>query len=81
VEDLSNPEANAIWYFLLRSADRFYTLHNRYPGAQKAAYESDLIAFSALVSAFLKEFGIQSDLDVAVKELYLALMQCSSRGL
>lgn len=54
----SNPESDAIYYFLLRSADRFHRLHNRFPGSLDDCYSSDLVAFDALFKTFLKEHKV-----------------------
>jgi amyloid beta precursor protein binding protein 1 len=61
VSSLSDPESDAVFYILLRAADRFFTLNNRFPGTSSDSFESDSVAFRALFSALVKEFGIELD--------------------
>jgi amyloid beta precursor protein binding protein 1 len=73
VEEIkSNPESDALYYFLLRSADRFHRLHNRFPGSVDDCYSSDLVAFDALFKTFLKEQKIYVEAPKELEEMVRA---------
>ncbi|KAJ3315447.1 NEDD8-activating enzyme E1 regulatory subunit [Boothiomyces sp. JEL0838] len=64
---------NQLYYLVLRTADRFKTLHGRYPGTVDENFESDLVAFEALFDTFLKEVGIlDANYHAKVKEIVYA---------
>jgi hypothetical protein len=66
----ADPESNVIFYCLLRAADRFKTLHSRFPGVNPDLYDSDCLAFDALFSTFLKESNvIAENYQDALKEM------------
>lgn len=75
---VSEPNADVMFYFLLRSADRFYRLHGRfpgvhisYPGTEESSFASDTVAYEALVGAFLRELGIPDvDCKNQIAEMY-----------
>lgn len=69
MEDLGDN--NMIFYLLLRGVDRFFKLHNRYPGTSEENSESDSLAFEALFSTFLKEQGVSAnDTKPYIREMY-----------
>jgi hypothetical protein len=72
VDELSNNQnSDAVFYFLLRTVDRFNRLHQRNPGTSLENYESDLIAFKALFHTFLKENNIpEISCDDYLSEMY-----------
>ena len=68
----ADPDTDAFFYLLLRAANRFHTLHGRFPGTVMGTFESDALAFEALFSAFTKENGIEISVGPQVKEIIRA---------
>ena len=60
---------DAAFYLILRAANRFRALHGRYPGVLAETFESDSLAFEALLSAFMKEIGVNMDLTTQASEM------------
>ena len=67
--NLMENNEDAVFYLLLRAANRFRVLHGRYPGMLAESFESDSLAFEALLSAFIKEIGVDMDLKNQGSEL------------
>ncbi|KAJ3321813.1 NEDD8-activating enzyme E1 regulatory subunit [Boothiomyces sp. JEL0866] len=73
LENAAKNGENELYYLVLRTADRFMTLHGRYPGTVDESFESDLVAFEALFDTFLKEVGIlDANYHSKVKEIVYA---------
>ncbi|KAJ3259839.1 NEDD8-activating enzyme E1 regulatory subunit [Boothiomyces macroporosus] len=73
IENACKNGDNQLYYLVLRTADRFKTLHGRYPGTVDENFESDLVAFEALFDTFLKEVGIlDANYHAKVKEIVYA---------
>ena len=58
---ITDTDSEVIFYCLIRAADRFKTLHSRFPGVQHELYGSDCLAFEALFSTFLKESNVEAN--------------------
>jgi hypothetical protein len=77
--ELDNAYATSngiFFYVVLRAIDRFYTKHNRLPGASDDQVQPDFPLLRALVDEFLAELKIDSSkvADKYIKEMYVMLV-------
>eukprot|EP01089_Gocevia_fonbrunei_P001628 TRINITY_DN1150_c0_g1_i3.p1 TRINITY_DN1150_c0_g1~~TRINITY_DN1150_c0_g1_i3.p1 ORF type:complete len:551 (-),score=151.11 TRINITY_DN1150_c0_g1_i3:32-1642(-) len=57
---LEDPTDNTSWYLLLRSADRFYTQHKRFPGQEDNQVQDDVPVLQKIVTDLLSELGVNN---------------------
>ncbi|XP_066509924.1 NEDD8-activating enzyme E1 regulatory subunit-like [Hoplias malabaricus] len=64
---MDNPDSEMVLYLMLRSVDRFYQQHSRYPGVYNYQVEEDISKLKVCVNSLLQELG----LSVSVKDDYI----------
>ncbi|XP_073257022.1 NEDD8-activating enzyme E1 regulatory subunit-like [Porites lutea] len=64
---LDDPDSDAVFYFLLKAVDRFYTQYHRYPGNFDDQVEVDVVKLKTCLSTVLQEWSINAD----IKEEYV----------
>ncbi|KAG7473585.1 hypothetical protein MATL_G00097440 [Megalops atlanticus] len=64
---MDNPDSEMVLYLMLRSVDRFYQQHSRYPGVYNYQVEEDIAQLKMCVNSLLQEYG----LNVNVKDDYI----------
>jgi len=57
---LEDPDTNLVYYFLLRSVDRFWADKNRFPGWQDDQVQPDIPLLKAHVEGLLTELGLNT---------------------
>ncbi|XP_031424594.1 NEDD8-activating enzyme E1 regulatory subunit [Clupea harengus] len=55
---MDNPDSEMVLYLLLRSIDRFYQQHSRYPGVYNYQVEDDISKLKVCVNSLLQEYGL-----------------------
>lgn len=64
---MDNPDSEMVLYLMLRSVDRFYQQHSRYPGVYNYQVEEDISRLKVCVNSLLQEYT----LNVSVKDDYI----------
>ncbi|KAK3528262.1 hypothetical protein QTP86_028494 [Hemibagrus guttatus] len=64
---MDNPDSEMVLYLMLRSVDRFYQQHSRYPGVYNYQVEEDISRLKVCVNSLLQEYM----LNVNVKDDYI----------
>uniref|UniRef100_A0A8C9RXP0 NEDD8-activating enzyme E1 regulatory subunit n=1 Tax=Scleropages formosus TaxID=113540 RepID=A0A8C9RXP0_SCLFO len=64
---MDNPDSEMVLYLMLRSVDRFFQQHSRYPGVYNYQVEEDIGKLKLCVNSLLQEYG----LNVNVKDDYI----------
>uniref|UniRef100_A0A8B9HBS9 NEDD8-activating enzyme E1 regulatory subunit n=1 Tax=Astyanax mexicanus TaxID=7994 RepID=A0A8B9HBS9_ASTMX len=64
---MDSPDSEMVLYLMLRSVDRFYQQHSRYPGVYNYQVEEDISKLKLCVNSLLQEHG----LSVNVKDDYV----------
>ncbi|XP_060767074.1 NEDD8-activating enzyme E1 regulatory subunit isoform X1 [Neoarius graeffei] len=64
---MDNPDSEMVLYLMLRSVDRFYQQHSRYPGVYNYQVEEDISRLKVCVNSLLQEYT----LNVNVKDDYI----------
>ncbi|MCJ8747172.1 hypothetical protein PDJAM_G00150410 [Pangasius djambal] len=64
---MDNPDSEMVLYLMLRSVDRFYQQHSRYPGVYNYQVEEDISRLKVCVNSLLQEYS----LNVNVKDDYV----------
>ncbi|XP_030620727.1 NEDD8-activating enzyme E1 regulatory subunit isoform X1 [Chanos chanos] len=64
---MDSPDSEMVLYLMLRSVDRFYQQHSRYPGVYNYQVEEDISKLKLCVNSLLQEYG----LTVNVKDDYI----------
>ncbi|KAM9493376.1 LOW QUALITY PROTEIN: NEDD8-activating enzyme E1 regulatory subunit [Clarias gariepinus] len=64
---MDNPDSELVLYLMLRSVDRFYQQHSRYPGVYNYQVEEDISRLKVCVNSLLQE----NSLNVNVKDDYI----------
>ncbi|XP_062845507.1 NEDD8-activating enzyme E1 regulatory subunit isoform X2 [Trichomycterus rosablanca] len=64
---MDNPDSEMVLYLMLRSVDRFYQQHSRYPGVYNYQVEEDISKLKVCVNSLLQEYS----LNVNVKDDYI----------
>ncbi|KAJ8343704.1 hypothetical protein SKAU_G00310330 [Synaphobranchus kaupii] len=64
---MDSPDSEMVLYLMLRSVDRFYQQHSRYPGVYNYQVEEDIGQLKFCVNSLLQEYG----LNVNVKDDYV----------
>lgn len=64
---MDNPDSEMALYLMMRSIDRFYQQHSRYPGVYNYQVEEDISKLKVCVNSLLQEYG----LGVSVKDDYV----------
>ncbi|XP_056268503.1 NEDD8-activating enzyme E1 regulatory subunit [Pseudoliparis swirei] len=64
---MDNPDSEMVFYLMLRSVDRFYQQHSRYPGVYNYQVEDDISKLKLCVNSFLQEYS----LNVNIKDDYI----------
>lgn len=64
---MDSPDSEMVLYLMLRSVDRFYQQHSRYPGVYNYQVEEDIGQLKLCVNGLLQEYG----LNVNVKDDYV----------
>lgn len=72
LEDDSSCADAAIFYVLLRAAERFHTQYNRYPGCYEDEVETDVSLLKACVTKLLSDWGLQQ----SIKDEYIHEFCC-----
>uniref|UniRef100_A0A8C0EDL1 NEDD8-activating enzyme E1 regulatory subunit n=1 Tax=Bubo bubo TaxID=30461 RepID=A0A8C0EDL1_BUBBB len=67
ISQMDNPDSEVVLYLMLRSVDRFYKQHGRYPGVYNYQVEDDIGKLKSCLTGFLQEHG----LSVVVKDDYV----------
>nr|XP_025044197.1 NEDD8-activating enzyme E1 regulatory subunit [Pelodiscus sinensis] len=67
ISSMDNPDNEIVLYLMLRTVDRFYKQHGRYPGVYNYQVEDDIGKLKSCLSGFLQEYG----LSVTVKDDYV----------
>uniref|UniRef100_A0A673YBV0 NEDD8-activating enzyme E1 regulatory subunit n=1 Tax=Salmo trutta TaxID=8032 RepID=A0A673YBV0_SALTR len=66
-DEISNADGEMVLYLMLRSVDRFYQQHSRYPGVYNYQVEEDISKLKLCVNSLLQEYS----LNVSVKDDYI----------
>uniref|UniRef100_A0A8C2YVW7 NEDD8-activating enzyme E1 regulatory subunit n=1 Tax=Cyclopterus lumpus TaxID=8103 RepID=A0A8C2YVW7_CYCLU len=64
---MDNPDSEMVFYLMLRSVDRFYQQHSRYPGVYNYQVEDDISKLKLCVNSLLQEYS----LNVNIKDDYI----------
>uniref|UniRef100_A0A8C8JA74 NEDD8-activating enzyme E1 regulatory subunit n=1 Tax=Oncorhynchus tshawytscha TaxID=74940 RepID=A0A8C8JA74_ONCTS len=64
---MDGADGEMVLYLMLRSVDRFYQQHSRYPGVYNYQVEEDISKLKLCVNSLLQEYG----LNVSVKDDYI----------
>uniref|UniRef100_Q7SXP2-2 Isoform 2 of NEDD8-activating enzyme E1 regulatory subunit n=1 Tax=Danio rerio TaxID=7955 RepID=Q7SXP2-2 len=64
---MDSPDSEMVLYLMLRSVDRFYQQHSRYPGVYNYQVEEDINKLKLCVNSLLQEYS----LNVNVKDDYI----------
>ncbi|MFT7816777.1 NEDD8-activating enzyme E1 regulatory subunit isoform X2 [Arapaima gigas] len=64
---MDSPDSEMVLYLMLRSVDRFFQQHSRYPGVYNYQVEEDIGKLKLCVNSLLQEYG----LNVNVKDEYI----------
>ncbi|KAK9971919.1 hypothetical protein ABG768_025259 [Culter alburnus] len=64
---MDSTDSDMVLYLMLRSVDRFYQQHSRYPGVYNYQVEEDINKLKLCVNSLLQEYG----LNVNVKDDYI----------
>ncbi|XP_052010067.1 NEDD8-activating enzyme E1 regulatory subunit isoform X2 [Xyrauchen texanus] len=64
---MDSPDSEMVLYLMLRSVDRFYQQHSRYPGVYNYQVEEDINKLKQCVNSLLQEYS----LSVNVKDDYI----------
>lgn len=64
---MDNSDSEMVLYLMLRSVDRFYQQHSRYPGVSNYQVEEDISRLKLCVNSLLQEYG----LNVNIKDEYI----------
>ncbi|XP_028665555.1 NEDD8-activating enzyme E1 regulatory subunit [Erpetoichthys calabaricus] len=64
---MDNPDSEMVLYLMLRTVDRFYQQHGRYPGVYNCQVEDDIGKLKSCVNSLLQEYT----LSVNVKDDYI----------
>ncbi|TNN80482.1 NEDD8-activating enzyme E1 regulatory subunit [Liparis tanakae] len=64
---MDNPDSEMVFYLMLRSVDRFYQQHSRYPGVYNYQVEDDISKLKLCVNGLLQEYS----LNVNIKDDYI----------
>ncbi|KAM6981339.1 NEDD8-activating enzyme E1 regulatory subunit [Aplochiton taeniatus] len=64
---MDSPDSEMVLYLMLRSVDRFYQQHSRYPGVYNYQVEEDISKLKLCVNSLLQEYS----LNVNVKDDYV----------
>ncbi|KAG7315001.1 hypothetical protein KOW79_021089 [Hemibagrus wyckioides] len=64
---MDNPDSEMVLYLMLRSVDRFFQQHSRYPGVYNYQVEEDISRLKVCVNSLLQEYT----LNVNVKDDYI----------
>uniref|UniRef100_A0A8C8E687 NEDD8-activating enzyme E1 regulatory subunit n=1 Tax=Otus sunia TaxID=257818 RepID=A0A8C8E687_9STRI len=67
ISQMDNPDSEVVLYLMLRTVDRFYKQHGRYPGVYNYQVEDDIGKLKSCLTGFLQEHG----LSVVVKDDYV----------
>uniref|UniRef100_A0A8C5CKG3 NEDD8-activating enzyme E1 regulatory subunit n=1 Tax=Gadus morhua TaxID=8049 RepID=A0A8C5CKG3_GADMO len=64
---MDSPDSEMVLYLMLRSVDRFYQQHSRYPGVYNYQVEEDISKLKLCVTSLLQEYN----LNVSIKDDYI----------
>ncbi|CAL8246966.1 unnamed protein product [Lota lota] len=64
---MDSPDSEMVLYLMLRSVDRFYQQHSRYPGVYNYQVEEDISKLKLCVTSLLQEYN----LNVNIKDDYI----------
>ncbi|KAM3876792.1 NEDD8-activating enzyme E1 regulatory subunit [Diretmus argenteus] len=64
---MDSPDSEMVLYLMLRSVDRFYQQHSRYPGVYNYQVEEDISKLKLCVNSLLQEYS----LNVNIKDDYI----------
>uniref|UniRef100_A0A4W5MQR9 NEDD8-activating enzyme E1 regulatory subunit n=1 Tax=Hucho hucho TaxID=62062 RepID=A0A4W5MQR9_9TELE len=71
-DEISNADGEMVLYLMLRSVDRFYQQHSRYPGVYNYQVEEDISKLKLCVNSLLQEYSLNVNVkDDYIHELYV----------
>lgn len=72
-----------MWYLALRAAEKFHTLHKRYPGSDDEKVADDVVALKQVLKTLLTDLGLdESAVDEKyVQEMYVVFLRSASLSL